>query len=313
MNIVYNGEVDKRNYKNMIPEIMEQVYLSDNKVCWLDADLAGCSGIKPLISKYKNFINCGIAESNMTGIAAGLSSQGMKPYIHSFAPFVSRRVFDQVFLSAGYAKNPITVVGTDPGITAAFNGGTHMPFEDTGIYRMIPGSIICDCTDVPMLKFFLKNAKDLPGIKYIRVGRKTSYQVYEEDSQFEIGKANVLREGKDCTIIASGIMVHEAMQAAENLAKQGIECSVIDPFTIKPLDKDLIRRYADKTKKVVVCENHNKIGGLVSAVQDAIVGIELKFGYVAIEDTFGEVGPLDYLREKFDLTNTHIEKVVNNL
>lgn len=265
------------------------------------------------MNKYDRFINCGVAEANMAGIAAGMSAAGMKPYIHAFAPFVSRRNFDQVFLSAGYAGNPITVVGTDPGITAAFNGGTHMPFEDTGVYRMIPGSIICDCTDVPMLKSFLKQAKDLPGVKFIRVGRKTSYQIYEEDANFEVGKGIVVREGGDCTIVASGIMVHEAMQAAEKLSSQGIECSVIDPFTIKPLDKELICKYAEKTGKLVVAENHNKIGGLVSAVEDAIVGIPLKFGIVAIEDTYGEVGPQDYLREKFDLTDDHIVRVINNL
>lgn len=174
INVVYTGIEDKRAYKNMIPQIMDKLAAEDEKVCWFDTDLSGCSGVKPLMEKYERFVNCGIAEANATGIAAGASSTGMKPYMHSFAPFASRRNFDQVFMSAGYAGNPITIVGTDPGITAAFNGGTHMPFEDTGTYRMIPGSIICDCTDVPMLENFLTQAKDLPGVKYIRVGRKGS-------------------------------------------------------------------------------------------------------------------------------------------
>ena len=147
-----------------------------------------------MYGKSDRYINCGIAEANMAGIAAGLSASGLKPYAHSFGPFASRRCYDQVFLSGGYAKNPFTMVGTDPGICATFNGGTHMPFEDVALYRNIPGSIICDCTDVVMLDSFLSQAKDLPGIKYIRVGRKESYPVYEEGTEFKVGKGNVAEE-----------------------------------------------------------------------------------------------------------------------
>lgn len=249
----------------------------------------------------------------MVGICAGLSSMGMKPYCHSFGPFASRRVFDQVFLSAGYANNPITVIGTDAGITAAFNGGTHMPFEDSGLYRLIPNSIVCDSTDYAMTASFLEQAKDLPGVKYIRCQRKAFCTTYSDDTKFEIGKGFVLREGSDCLIVASGIMVHEAMQAAEKLSADGIECAVIDPFTIKPLDVELIVKYAKQCGRVVVAENHNKVGGLVSAVQDAIVGIPLSFGCVAIEERFGQVGSQDFLREEYALTDEHIIQVVKSL
>lgn len=311
MKIVYNGEKDSRQFKNVIGETVEALLGEDEKVVWLDADLMGCSGTNKI--KSDRVINCGIAEANMAGIAAGLSASGMKPYAHTFGPFASRRCFDQVFLAAGYAKNPITMIGTDPGITAAFNGGTHMPFEDVALYRSLPEATIFDITDVPMLVSALKQAKDMPGVKYIRVPRKDSYQVYADGSDFTPGKAVVLREGKDGVIVASGIMVHEALQAAEALAADGIEMAVIDPITIKPLDADTIRAYAEKTGLVVVAENHNHIGGLTSAVQEAVCGLPLKFGYVAVEDVFGEVGPLDYLREKFDLTSDHIVKVVKGL
>ena len=311
MKIVYNGEKDSRQFKNVIGETVEALLNEDNKVVWLDADLMGCSGTNKI--KSDRVINCGIAEANMAGIAAGLSASGMKPYAHSFGPFASRRCFDQVFLAAGYAKNPITMIGTDPGITAAFNGGTHMPFEDVALYRSLPEATIFDITDVPMLQAALKMAKDMPGVKYIRVPRKDSYQVYEDGASFTPGKAEVLREGKDGVIVASGIMVHEALQAAEALAKDGVEMTVIDPITIKPLDVDTIRKYAEETGLVVVAENHNHIGGLTSAVQEAVCGLALKFGYVAVEDVFGEVGPVDYLREKFDLTSDHIVKVVKGL
>ena len=311
MKIVYNGEKDSRQFKNVIGETVEALLKEDDKVVWLDADLMGCSGTNKI--KDDRVINCGIAEANMAGIAAGLSAAGMKPYAHTFGPFASRRCFDQVFLAAGYAKNPITMIGTDPGITAAFNGGTHMPFEDVALYRALPESTIFDITDVPMLVAALKMSKDMPGVKFIRVPRKDSYQVYEDGAEFTPGKAVVLREGKDGVIVASGIMVHEALQAAEALAKDGIEMTVIDPITIKPLDVETIRACAEKTGLVVVAENHNKIGGLTSAVQDAVCGLALKFGYVAIEDEFGEVGPQDYLREKFDLTCDHIVRVVKGL
>lgn len=313
MKIVYNGEKDSRQFKNVIGETVASLLEEDEKVVWLDADLMGCSGTNKLYGKNDRVVNCGIAEANMAGIAAGLSASGMKPYAHTFGPFASRRCFDQVFLAAGYAKNPITMIGTDPGITAAFNGGTHMPFEDVALYRSLPEATIFDITDVPMLVAALKMSKDMPGVKFIRVPRKDSYQVYEDGASFTPGKAEVLREGKDGVIVASGIMVHEALQAAEALSADGIEMTVIDPITIKPLDVDTIRSCAEKTGLVVVAENHNHIGGLTSAVQEAITGLPLKFGYVAIEDEFGEVGPQDYLRERFDLTCDHIVKVVKGL
>ena len=309
MKTIYNGTPDSRLYKNVLGEIMAELLETDPKVCYLDADLMSCISCAKLPQKYDRAINCGIAEANMIGIAGGLSAAGFKPICHSFGPFASRRCYDQLFLSGGYAKNSITVIGTDPGITAAFNGGTHMPFEDVAIYRAIPGATIVDVTDIVMLRSFLYMAKDLPGVKFLRVGRKVSHPVYPEGTEFVVGKGFVLREGTDAVIVATGIMVHEAMQAAEKLAAEGISAAVIDPFTVKPLDAELIREYAAKTGCVVTAENHNKIGGLYSAVKEVLDG-EAKTGYVAIEDEFGEVGPQDYLRTRFDLTDDHIVRVV---
>ena len=309
MKTIYNGTADTRLYKSVLGETLGNLLEADPKVCYLDADLMSCIGSAKLPQKYDRAINCGIAEANMVGVACGMSAAGFKPIVHTFGPFASRRCYDQLFLSGGYAKNSITVIGTDPGITAAFNGGTHMPFEDVALYRAVPGAVIVDITDVTMLQKFLAMAKDLPGVKYLRVGRKTSYPVYPEDTEFQVGKGFVLREGSDAVIVASGIMVHEAMQAALQLEAEGISAAVIDPFTIKPLDAELIRGYAAKTGCVVTAENHNKIGGLYSAVKELLDG-EAKVGYVAIEDQFGEVGPQDYLRTRFDLTAEHIVRVV---
>jgi transketolase len=150
----------------------------------------------------------------------------------------------------------------------------------------------------------------MPGVKYIRVPRKESYTVYAEDSKFTVGKGVVLRDGDDVLIVACGIMVHEALQAAKELEKMDISACVIDPVTVKPLDVDLIRDRAQRTRAVVICENHNVIGGLTSAVQDALFGKHLNVGRVAVEDQFGEVGPQDYLRERYDLSAEHIVREV---
>ena len=176
-----------------------------------------------------------------------------------------------------------------------------------------PGAIVVDVTDTVMLESFLRMFQTIPGVKYIRTSRKESYPVYPADYKFELGRGAVLREGKDAVIVASGVMVHEAMEAAKQLAAQGVDAAVIDPVTIKPFDDALIREYAEKAGLVVTAENHNKIGGLTSAVQNAICGLSAKFGAVAIEDEFGEVGPQDYLRERFALTDEHIVQVVKSL
>ena len=207
-------------------------------------------------------INCGIAEANMIGVACGLAAAGFKPMVHTFGPFASRRCYDQLFLSAGYAKNDITIIGTDPGVTAAMNGGTHMPFEDMALYRAIPGATVIDVTDPTMLISVLRQCKDRPGVKYIRVGRKSYAKVYAEGSELPIGKAVTLREGTDVVIFACGILVHEAMQAAKTLEEEGISAAVVDCFTVKPLDEEAVLAWAEKTGAVVTAENHNRIHSL---------------------------------------------------
>lgn len=306
MNIIYTGEKDTRLYKNVLGETISQILADDPRAVYLDADLMSCIGTAKLPGKTERAIDCGIAEANMIGIACGLSAVGMHPIAHTFGPFASRRCFDQIFLSGGYAKNSVTVIGTDPGVTAAFNGGTHMPFEDMALYRTIPDAIVVDVTDVSMLVSFLRQFQSVRGVKYLRVGRKESYPVYPADYDFQIGKGAVLRTGSDAVIVASGIMVHEALQAAEELERAGISAAVIDPVTVKPLDEALIRSWAEKTGALVTAENHNRIGGLTSAVQAAVCGMPLRFGVVAVEDCFGEVGPQSYLQERFGLTAGHI-------
>lgn len=304
MNIVYDGSINKTAFKDVLGRVISDILETDQDAIYLDADLMSCIGMLKYADAHPDrAINCGISEANMIGTACGLSATGFKPIAHTFGPFASRRVFDQIFLSGGYAKNNITVIGTDPGVTAMYNGGTHMPFEDVALYRTIPGATIIDITDTVMLEDILRQYNNLFGVKYLRVGRKNAALVYGEGSRFEIGKGIVLRNGKDCAIFAAGIMVHEALQAAERLAAEGIEVAVIDMFTIKPLDVELVMKYAKATGCIVTAENHNKIGGLYSAVCDALAAqLPTPVEYVAVEDEFGEVGPQDYLQQRFGLT-----------
>ena len=312
MNIVYNGEMDSRAFKDILGATIPRLVAEDPDVVYLDADLMSCIGTAKWAPTCDRAINCGIAEANMIGVACGMSAVGFKPIVHTFGPFASRRCYDQIFLSGGYAHNSVTVIGTDPGVCAAFNGGTHMPFEDVALYRAIPNATIVDITDANMLIDVLTQFKDLPGVKYIRVGRKNAAKVYEDGSHFEIGKGIVLREGSDAAIFACGIMVHEAMQAAASLEKEGISAAVIDMFTIKPLDEALVKEYAGKVKAIVTAENHNRIGGLYSAVCETLAGAGVRMGHVAVEDEFGEVGPQDYLQKRFRLTAEHIAEEVRN-
>ena len=308
MKNVYTGKMDPRSFKDVLGATIADLLDHDPDVIYLDADLMRCIGTYEYFKKHPDrAINCGIAEANMAGVAAGLSAAGFKPIAHSFGTFASRRCFDQVFLSAGYGKNSITMIGSDPGVCAAFNGGTHMPFEDMALYRAIPESTVMDITDSAMLEDVLRQSVNRQGVNYIRVGRKNSAQVYEAGSRFEIGRAIQLRPGADVTLIACGIMVHEALQAANALTQQGIDARVIDMFTVKPLDAEAVVRYAQETGAIVTCENHNRIGGLTDAVAQTIATrCPVPMEYVAVEDVFGEVGPQDYLQKRFGLTAEHI-------
>lgn len=311
MKIIYDGSMGKKELRDIFRDTLISLLEQDPSVIYLDADLMGCMGTGPWAKAHPDrAINCGIAEADMVGIACGMAAEGYRPIIHTFGPFASRRCYDQLFLSAGYAGNDVTVVGGDPGVCAALNGGTHMPFEDTGLFRLIPGSTIVEATDYAILGSVLRQIPYLPGVKYIRVDRKRAKPVYEMGGEAPIGKGIVVRDGTDITIIASGIMVQEALEAAKTLEADGISAAVIDMFTIKPLDTELVLRCAEKTGAMVVAENHNRIGGLCSAVSDVLVenGAAAAVEFVAVLERYGEVGTRDYLQEVCGLTADKIVK-----
>jgi len=285
-------------------ETMMSLAASNKNIVALDADLVSSSGMKKFFETYPDrAIQCGIAEANMIGVAAGLSLVGKIPFAHSFGPFASRRVCDQIFISAAYAKLNVRIIGSDPGVTAAYNGGTHMPFEDMGVLRSIPEITLIEPTDPVMVADIVRQLADLYGVYYIRMARKNVTAIYEEGSIFEIGKGNLLRNGTDVTIIASGIMVAEALAAAEMLAEEGVSARVVDMFTWKPMDVELVARCAEETGAIVTAENHNIFGGLGAAVAEACVKtVPVPIEMVGIKDQFGQVGTEDYLRKAYNLT-----------
>lgn len=308
--ILYNGEMDKTPYKNIFSTVIEQLCDEDADVVYLDCDLMNSVGTLELWKKNKRqVINCGICEANMMGIAGGLAAAGKKPYAHTFGPFATRRSFDQSFISIAYAGNNVRIIGSDPGVTAAFNGGTHMPFEDMALMRSIPHSTVIDISDGAILEAMLRQTKDRSGLTYIRTTRKAYPTVYSEDHSFRVGQGEILRDGKDITIIACGLMVSEGMKAAELLEKLGVSTRVADMFTIKPVDAELVSMCARETGAIITAENHSIIGGLGDAVASAMLecGTFVPLKKVGVLDEFGSVGPQDYLQKYYGLT---AEKIV---
>lgn len=291
-------------FKEQLGRTVAHLLDTDPDVVYLDADLMSCSGTAACRQAHPGrAVNVGIAEANMIGVASGLAAAGFKPIAHSFAAFASRRCFDQVFLSAGYAGNPVTVLGTDPGVCASFNGGTHMPFEDMALYRAVPGATVLDVSDPAMLDSVLRQAVNRPGVHYIRTPRKSAAGLYAQGTDTPIGRAIPLRAGRDVTILASGIMVREALKAAEELSALGIEADVLDMFTVKPLDENALLASARRTGAVLTAENHSRIGGLYAAVCECLAQrLPVPAACVAVDDRFGEVGPQDYLQQRFGLT-----------
>ncbi len=288
----------------------------DDKIVFIDSDLASPSG-SALIEKAHpdRFINVGIAEANMVGVASGLSIEGFKPFVHSFAPFASRRVFDQIYLSGAYAKTTINVYGSDPGFTVGPNGGTHTSFEDVALYRTIPDAVIVDPADVTQLKCAVKQAASEEGIKYIRINRKAVRNVYEPGSKFVFGKGNVVKKGTDVLVITAGQILSDALDAAEELEAKGVSVEVVDIYTIKPLDVELILSEVKGKKAVVTFENHSIIGGLGSAVAEVLAenNVNVVFKRHGVTDRFGQVGTAEFLQEEYNLTSKDLVNTIESL
>ena len=295
------GIEPRKAYCNTLIDMAKE----DSRVCVLDADLMSASGTKPFMAAFpERTFDCGVQEANMIGVAGGLSSRGFIPFCHTFGTFATRRVCDQVFLAGTYARQNIKIVGSDPGITAALNGGTHMPLEDLGIMTSLAGITVVEPCDSVSVAKVTRLAKETYGTWYMRLVRKTAVQVYEEDTDdFVLGKANLLRDGNDVTIIAMGYMVSESLKAADMLAEEGVSARVLDMWTLKPLDEEAVIAAARETGAIVTAENHNVWNGLGSAVASCLaLHCPTPMELVGVQNEFGEVAKTPALAQRFHLT-----------
>ena len=279
----------------------------------LDADLAAATKTGIFKKEFpERHIDCGIAEANMIGIAAGLASTGKVPFCSSFAMFAAGRTFEQIRNSVGYPHLNVKIGATHAGISVGEDGATHQCNEDIALMRTIPGMTIINPSDDIEAKAAVKAAYEMEGPVYLRFGRLAVPVINDRDDyKFEIGKGVVLKEGTDLTLIATGLEVAESLAAAEKLEAEGISVEVINMHTIKPLDVDLVVRSAAKTGKVVTVEEQSIIGGLGSAVAEVIAEKQpAKLLRIGVEDRFGESGPALKLLEKYELDAAGIYKKV---
>ena len=316
MNVKLIGkhEKDSRACRDGLALTLNELMGQDKSIVYVDCDLMGCINTKMLMKNYPDrAFEAGIAEGNAAGVAAGLAATGKKVFFHSFGTFSSRRCYDQIYMSAAYAGLSVRVLGSDAGVTAAFNGGTHMPLEDAAMYLSIPTATVIDPADYDQLASVTRGLVNVEGVSFTRFVRKDVIRVYDEGSEFEIGKGVVLHESdKDqATIITSGIMVDESLKAYEALQAEGINVRVIDMFTWKPLDEELVIKAAKETGAIVTAENHNTCCGLGSVVANCLAkNCPTVQEFVGVQDEFGQVGPQAFLMDTYGLRAANIIEAV---
>lgn len=301
-------EKEDRRFRETYVDLLIENAKKDDRIVTVEADLSNAAGTKRFTKEVPGrTVECGVQEANMIGVAAGMNAMGKIPFTHTFGTFATRRVCDQVTLSVAYAGLNVKMCGSDPGVAAELNGGTHMPFEDISIMRNIPGMIIYEPVDSVQLRAIFPQIIETKSPVYIRLFRKEATKIYAEGTKFVLGKGNLLQEGSDVSIFASGIEVEQALLAAEALKNEGISAEVINIHTIKPLDTKMVLNSVKKTGCAVTCENASVIGGLGSAVMETLCDrYPAPVKRIGFQDHFGEVGKMDYLMEKFHLMATDI-------
>jgi len=285
----------------------------DKKIVVLDADLSGATKTSIFAKQFpERFFNIGIAEQDMVGTASGMATMGKIPYLSTFAVFAAGRAYDQIRNSVCYPNLNVKICATHAGITVGEDGATHQMLEDLSLMRTIPNMTVMCTSDDIQTKWAVKEISKINGPVYLRLCRLATPIIYNENIKFEIGKAHQFGEGIDGAVIATGVVVSEALKAQEELKKQGIDIRVIDMHTIKPIDKEIIIKAAKETKKIITIEDHNIIGGLGSAVCEVLSEeYPKKVIRMGINDTFGKSGNAEELMKYFQITAEDIINVVN--
>ncbi len=294
--------------------LVEEGKVNPNLVV-LDADLSASTKTNGFAKAYPDrFFDMGIAEQNMMGVAAGLALSGKTVCASTFAMFAAGRAFEIIRNSIGYTAANVKVCATHAGITVGPDGASHQTFEDLALMRTIPGMTVVSPCDAVSAKKLLKQVVEMDGPAYVRLGRASVPVFYGEDDDLVLGKGNQFRSGNDVAIIANGIMVSAAMDAANQLAEEGIDARVIDIHTLKPLDEEIILKAAEETGKIVTAEEHSVIGGLGAAVAETTaLKCPCRIAMVGQHDTFGESGEPDELLEKYGMTSADIVAAVRGL
>ena len=299
-----DGEVKKIATRESYGNALVELGKKNPNVVVLDADLAGATKTSTFKKEFPDrHIDCGIAEANMTGIAAGLSTCGKIPFVSSFAMFAAGRNFEQVRNSIGYPHLNVKIGATHAGITVAEDGASHQCLEDVALMRTIPGMTVIVPSDDIEAKAAVMAAAETEGPFYMRFGRAAVPVINDRpDYKFEVGKAVVVKDGTDMVIFANGVCVAEALGAAEKLATDGINAAVVNVHTVKPIDQDTILEFAKKTNRVFTVEEHSVIGGLGSAVCDVLSeNYPVKVKKIGVYDRFGKSGPAGALMKEFQL------------
>ncbi|CUU45796.1 transketolase family protein [Clostridium beijerinckii] len=287
----------------------------DNNVVVLEADLGKATkSIEFKKIAPERYFDMGISEGDMIGTAAGLATCGKIPFASTFAMFAAGRAFEQIRNSVAYPKLNVKIVATHAGITVGEDGGSHQAIEDISLMRSIPNMVVLSPADVIEAKKAIFAAKEYNGPVYIRLGRAATPEIHTEDYEFKIGKGEILRNGDDVAIIATGIMVAKALDAAQILSEEGINATVVNISTIKPFDNSLIVDVAKRVGKIVTVEEHSIIGGLGSTVAEALIEeYPVKIKRIGINDEFGRSGNAEVLLEKYNLTAEHIVETVKSI
>ena len=295
---------NEKELRQIYAEILLDLAQSDDRIVVLEADLMKATGTTSFKENFPNrFIDVGVAEANMIGIAAGLAVTGKIPFAHSFTPFATRRVLDQIAISIAYAKLNAKIGGTDPGVTAELNGGTHMSVEDAGLIRSIPNMMVVEPADGTQLKSLLPQIATVDSPVYMRLARKSNDRFFPDGTEFELGKIFEILPGTDVTLICSGIMIKNTLMAAQILEKEGIHARVLNMHTLKPVDWQTIVKAAKETGAIVTAENHSIINGWGSAVSEVLTEhYPVPLERIGIKDHFGEVGLTDFLLKKYQMT-----------
>ena len=289
-------------YSQQLIELAEQ----NPKIVDVEADVGNCIYGGDFYCHFpERYIDLGICEQSLSSVSAGLSAVGMIPFCHTFAVFASRRMCDQNYISCAYAKNNVKIVASAPGISSGENGGTHHANEDIALVRPITDITIMEPADSAAMRWAVRNAAANFGVYYIRAERLKSNRIYEDDTDFAIGKANIIRDGSDVTLIGEGsLMVNECVKTADYLAEKGIRARVVGIFSIKPIDVDTIVKCAKETGAIVTAENHSITGGLGSAVAEVLCDsfCAVPMRRIGVPNRFGEVGQPAELQKLMHMT-----------